>query len=175
MLIIFRILKEHCIFYASETYVWIHLFQKQPPKSVLQNRYSLISKKMFCKFLWKGSVLVKAAVRLQLSTKKWFERTPPAFYGCFWYFWRTYYWLRWPITSTTITSRITVNKENLTNQKVLYTYKKGLPPYKQDLLTYTKKDSLIYTKNPRQTPAANSHSKFSWQLATANSGGKFPR
>ena len=51
--------------------------------------------------------------------------------------------LRWPITSTTITRRNTVIKENLTNQKVLHTYKKGLPPYKQDLLTYKKNDSLI--------------------------------
>ena len=63
-----------------------------------------------------------------------------------------------------MTRRSTVNKENLTNQKVLHTYKKGLPPCKQDLLTYTKKDSLIYTKNPRQIPAANSHSKFPWQI-----------
>ena len=51
--------------------------------------------------------------------------------------------LRWPTTSTTITRRNTVNKENLTNQKVLHTYKMGLHPYKQDLLTYEKKDSLI--------------------------------
>ena len=65
-------------------------------------------------------------------------------------------YVRWPITTTAITRRNTVNKENLTNQKVLHTYKKGLPPYKQDLLTYTKKDSLIYTKNPRQIPTANS-------------------
>ena len=62
----------------------------------------------------------------------------------------------------TITRRNTVNKENLTNQKVLHTYKKGLPPYKQDLLTYTKKNLLINTKNLRQ-------------IATANSSGKFPR
>ena len=37
----------------------------------------------------------------------------------------------------------------------MHTYKKGLPPYKQDLLTYTKKDSLIYTKNRRQIATAN--------------------
>ena len=148
--------KETLSFYASETYVWIHLFQKQPPKAVLQNRYSLISKQLFCKFLWKSSVLVKAAVSLQLSTKKWFERTLLAFYGCFWYFWRTYYWLRWLIIATTITRRSIVNKENFTSQEVFHTHKKDLPPYKQDLLTYTKKDSLIYTKNPRQIPTANS-------------------
>ena len=47
-------------------------------------------------------------------------------------------------------------KKNLTNQKVLHTYKKGLPPYKRDLLTYTKKDSLIYTKTPLQIATANS-------------------
>ena len=67
--------------------------------------------------------------------------------------------LRWPITATAITKRNTVNKENLTNQKVLFTYKKGLLPYKQDLLIYTKKYSLTYTKNPRQIPAANSRGK----------------
>ena len=70
-----------------------------------------------------------------------------------------------------ITRRNTVNKENVTNQKVLHTYEKGLPPYKQDLLIYTKKDSFIYTKNPRQ----NGDSKFSRQIATANSCGKFSR
>ena len=84
----------------------------------------------------------------------------------------------------TITRRNTVNKENLTNQKGLHTYEKGLPPYKQDLLIYTKKDSLIYTKNPRQNgdskfsrqiATANSCGKFSLQIATANSCGKFPR
>ena len=36
--------------------------------------------------------------------------------------------LQWPTTATTITKRNTVNKENLTNQKVLLTYKKGLLP-----------------------------------------------
>ena len=65
-----------------------------------------------------------------------------------------------PITSTTITKRNTVKKENLTNKKVFLTYKKGLLPYKQDLLTYTKKDLLTYIKNPRQTLTANSHGKF---------------
>ena len=50
-------------------------------------------------------------------------------------------------------------------KKVLLTHKKGLLPYKQDLLTYTKKNLLTYTKNPRQTeiPTANSHGKFSRQ------------
>ena len=52
--------------------------------------------------------------------------------------------LRWPITAMTITRRKTVNKKNLTNQKVLHTYKKGLPPYKQDLLRYTKKRIALY-------------------------------
>ena len=33
--------------------------------------------------------------------------------------------LRWPITARTITKRNTVDKENLTNQKVLLSYKKG--------------------------------------------------
>ena len=50
--------------------------------------------------------------------------------------------LRWPITATGITKRITVNKENFTNKNVLLTYEKGLLSYKQDLLTYTKKDLL---------------------------------
>ena len=81
--------------------------------------------------------------------------------------------LRWPITATTITRRSTVNKENLTNQKVLQTYEKGLPPYKQDLLTYTKKDSLIYTKNPLQIATANSCSKFPRRAPAANSHDKF--
>ena len=69
----------------------------------------------------------------------------------------------------------------------MLTYKKGLLPYKQDLLTYTKKYSLAYTKNPRQILTANKHGKFlrqipmadscdklSRQIATANSCGKFP-
>ena len=53
----------------------------------------------------------------------------------------------------------TVDKENLTNKNVSLTCKKGLLPYKQDLLTYTKKYSLTYTKNPRQIATANSHGK----------------
>ena len=68
--------------------------------------------------------------------------------------------VRWPIIDTALTKRNTVNKENLTNQ-VLLTYEKGLLPYKQDLLTYTKKYSLTYTKNPRQIATASSHGKFS--------------
>ena len=51
----------------------------------------------------------------------------------------------WPITATAITKRNTVNKENLTNKKVLLTCKKGLLSYKQDLLTFTKKDLLTNT------------------------------
>ena len=72
--------------------------------------------------------------------------------------------LRWPITATAITKRNTVNKENLTNKKVLLTYK-------QDLLTYTEKDLLTNTngKYPRQTPTANSCGKFLRQIPTANS------
>ena len=46
--------------------------------------------------------------------------------------------LRWPITATAITERNTVNKENLTNKKVLLTYKEGLISYKEDLFKYTK-------------------------------------
>ena len=67
--------------------------------------------------------------------------------------------LRWPITTTAITKRNTINKENFINQKVLLTYKKGLLRYKQDLLTYARKYSLTYTKNPRQIATANSHGK----------------
>ena len=77
------------------------------------------------------------------------------------------------MTATAITKRNTVNKENPTNQKVLVTCKKGLLPYTQDLLTYTKKYSLKYTKNPRQILTANSHGKFLRQTPTANSRGKF--
>ena len=68
----------------------------------------------------------------------------------------------------------TVNKESFTNQKVLRTYRKGLPPYKQNLFIYTKKDSFIYIQeNPRQIATANSHGKFLRQIPTANSHGKF--
>ena len=74
-------------------------------------------------------------------------------------------YVRWPITTTAIARRNTVNKENLTSQKVLRTYRKGLPPYKQNLLIYTKKDSLIYIqKNKRQIATANSHNKFPRQI-----------
>ena len=45
-----------------------------------------------------------------------------------------------------------VKKENLTNKKVLL-------PYKQDLLTCTKKDLLTYFKNSLQIATTNSHSK----------------
>ena len=50
-------------------------------------------------------------------------------------------------TATAITKRNTVNKENLTNKKVLRTYKKGLLSHEQDLLTYTKRDLLTNTKD----------------------------
>ena len=83
--------------------------------------------------------------------------------------------LRWPITATGITKRITVNKENFTNKNVLLTYEKGLLSYKQDLLTYTKKDLLTNTKNTRQIATAIFCGKVSRQIATANSCGKFPR
>ena len=63
----------------------------------------------------------------------------------------------------------TVNKESFTNQKVLRTYRKGLPPYKQNLFIYTKKDSFIYIqKNPRQILTANSCGKFPRQIPMAN-------
>ena len=69
--------------------------------------------------------------------------------------------VRWPITATAITKRNTINKENITNKKVLLTYKKGLLSYKQDLPTYTKNDLLTNTngKYPRQIAMANSYGK----------------
>ena len=55
----------------------------------------------------------------------------------------------------------------------MLTYKKGLLPYKQDILTSRKKDLLTNTKNPRQIAkanfTANSCVKFSRQIPTANS------
>ena len=75
--------------------------------------------------------------------------------------------VRWPITATAITKRNTINKENITNKKVLLTYKKGLLSYKQDLLTYTKKQFAY--KYKRQIVTANNHGKFSRQIPTANS------
>ena len=64
-----------------------------------------------------------------------------------------------------ITKRNTVNKENLTNQNVLLTTKKGMLPYKQDLLHIQERIRLniqkTHGKQPRQILAANSHSKFS--------------
>ena len=36
MLIVFRSLKKSCLFYVSDTYVWIHVFTKQPLKAVLR-------------------------------------------------------------------------------------------------------------------------------------------
>ena len=96
-----------------------------------------------------------------------------------------------------MTKRNTVNKEDLTNEKILLTYKKGLLPHKQDLLTYTTMDLLTNAKKTtanfhgellqqvlavnshgkflRQVPAANSHDKFQGQIATANSSRKFSR
>ena len=65
--------------------------------------------------------------------------------------------LRWPITTTAITKRNIINKENLTNKKVSLTSKKSLLPYKQDLLSYTKKDLL--TNIPRHIATTNSHGK----------------
>ena len=51
---------------------------------------------------------------------------------------RVFRWkLRRPIAATAITKRNTVNKENLTNRNVLLTYKKGLLPYIQDLVSHT--------------------------------------
>ena len=78
--------------------------------------------------------------------------------------------LRWPIAATAKTKRNTVNKENLTNKKVLLTYNKGLLPYKQDLISYTKKEFAYKYKKP----TANNHSKFLRQILTANFCGKFP-
>ena len=66
------------------------------------------------------------------------------------------YFKRWPITVMTNTKRNIINKENLTNKKVLLTPKKGF--------------AYIY-----KNPTANSHSKLSRQISTANSGGEFPR
>ena len=62
----------------------------------------------------------------------------------------------------------------------MHTYEKGLPPCKQDLLTYTKKDSLLYTKKTHgkfllQIPTAISRGKKPRQIPAANSHGKFPR
>ena len=82
--------------------------------------------------------------------------------------------LWWPITATAITRTNTLNKENLTNKKVLPTYKKGLLPYKQDLLTYTKKRFAYKYQKP--TPSSRSkhfHGKFLQQILAANSYGKF--
>ena len=65
------------------------------------------------------------------------------------------WYVRWSITATAKIKGNTVNKENLTNQTVLLTYKKDLLPFEQDLLTHTKTDPLKYAKNPRQTAKAN--------------------
>ena len=65
------------------------------------------------------------------------------------------WYVRWSITATAKIKGNTVNKENLTNQTVLLTYKKDLLPFEQDLLTHTKTDPLKYTKNPQQTAKAN--------------------
>ena len=67
--------------------------------------------------------------------------------------------LRWPITAMAITKMNIINKENLINKKVSLTSKKGLLPYKQDLLTYTKKDLLTFTKTSRQITTENNHGK----------------
>ena len=52
------------------------------------------------------------------------------------------WYVRWSITATAKIKGNTVNKENLTNQTVLLTYKKDLLPFEQDLLTHTKTDPL---------------------------------
>ena len=57
----------------------------------------------------------------------------------------------------------------------MLTYEKGLLPYKQDLLTYPKKNSLTHTKSPWQILTANSYGKFLRQISTSNSCGKFSR
>ena len=69
----------------------------------------------------------------------------------------------------------TVNKENLTNKKLLLAHKKGFLLYKQYLLTYTKKRFASIYKKPRQLATANSCGKFLLQIPTENSRGKFPR
>ena len=74
------------------------------------------------------------------------------------------------MTATTITKRNCVNKKDLTN-KVFLANKKGLLPYKQDLLTYIKKDFLTYTKTHGKWPR-QIRGRFSWQIPTANSHGK---
>ena len=35
ILILFGNLKKYCLFYVSDTYVWTHVFQKQPQKALL--------------------------------------------------------------------------------------------------------------------------------------------
>ena len=64
--------------------------------------------------------------------------------------------------------RNSVIKENVT-------YKKDLLPYKENLLTYTKKDQLANTKNPRQITTANSCTNFPQEVPAANSRDKQPR
>ena len=81
-------------------------------------------------------------------------------------------WIRWLITAITIAKRNTVKKENFTNKKVLLNYEKCLLPYKQDSLTYTKKDSLTNTINPRQIAMENSCCNFPRKTPMANSRGK---
>ena len=96
---------------------------------------------------------------------------------------RTFKWLllnqfrnlRWPITATVKTKRNTANNENFTNKNALLTYEKVLLPYKQDLLTYAKKDLLTNTKKPWQITSAISCGKFSRQIVMANFCVKFPR
>ena len=95
------------------------------------------------------------------------------------YCWYSFYieaWLRWPITATAITKGNTINKEILINEKNLLTYKKDLHSIKNDL--FTKKRIFSHRKkvflHKQNKPTANSHVKFSWQIAMPNSDGKFP-
>ena len=61
--------------------------------------------------------------------------------------------VRWPITATAITKRNTINKENITNKKVLLTYKKGLLSYKQKICPHIQKTICL------QIQTANTHGK----------------
>ena len=85
--------------------------------------------------------------------------------------------VRWPITTTPITKRNTVNKENILNKKTFCSHIKGFLSIKKDLLTQ-KKGLPTYTKETqgkwprqivsRQKPMANSCSKFPQKISTVN-------
>ena len=68
------------------------------------------------------------------------------------------------------TKRNTVNKEILINKKKIFHILKGLLSHKKDLLK-KKKDSLTQKKG-LLTYTKQTHGKFLWQIATANSHGK---